>query len=154
MALVGTYRPGYRRGPKQAICIHTPGQRLEGESGLSRKGVSPGVAPQPPQKQRRQQQQARLTIGNSPRRYLPRRSQIPSHPRLPGLTSSPPLPRRLSPRPGPAEPASPRASEAFYYSPDNTLTLVPLTLVPLAGPPPPPSPPYRSHFPSHTACSI
>lgn len=94
--------------------------------GLVEKGVSPGVAPQP------LQQQARLTIGNSPRRYLPRPSQIPSHPRLPGLTSISPASTPPLPRPGPAEPASPRASEAFYYSPDNTLTSVPLTLVPLA----------------------
>lgn len=97
---------GYCTEQKQAIGIHTPGQRLEGESGISQKvchqhGPIAGPAHKPQ---------------FTPKLFATALTQIPSHPWLSGLTSSPPLPHRFP------CPASPRASEAFYYSPDNSLT--------------------------------
>lgn len=114
---------GYCNEQKQAIRIHMLGQRLEGESGISQKvchqhGPLAGLA---------HNQQFTLKV------FATALTQIPSHPSLSSLTSSPPLPHHFF-LPLPCCPVSPRASEAFYYSPDNTLTSLFLSLSSLSLP--------------------
>lgn len=123
---------GYCNEQKQAIRIHMLGQRLEGESGISQKvchqhGPWAGLA---------HNQQFTLKV------FATALTQIPSHPLLSGLTSSPPLPHHFS---------CPCPAAQCLRGPLRH-SIIPLTT------PLPHSfslcPPYLSHFPSHTASSI
>lgn len=123
---------GYCNEQKQAIHIHMLGQRSEGESGISQKVChqhSPlaGLA---------HNQQFTLKV------FATALTQIPSHPSLSSLTSSPPLPHHFA-RPCPAGQCL-RGPLRHSIIPLTTSLPHSFSLCP----------PYLSHFPSHTACSI